>query len=1360
MGKEQTMTRAKSVVCAFAVFGVVLVAVPSGAVEGKTAALPMPSGRATVTAGLGKGDVATNCIPVRVGNVVTALNKRLEIDSRSGRLTLVIDDDTAFTCGESYCFIDGKTGAKSWGAFATGPRARKWHSRIEAREEDGAYVTEAYLKTSSGEESLQNRTTLKVLPDGLVRATFEGFPSRDESIVRIDNPDGLYFGGGKKTLPGSRADFGGKVVAFDDEPSVKVDYNGRWGGAKDFPIVYYKDDPVREFALTLTKGMSGSVGWGVWTKDVLHGSFSGGGKKTVLVDLRRGVKRAPNPNVRGGIDWQAIEDLEMPERRRNIVENASFERGWRCWDSFRFGMGGVTPVRWNTEFFAIDGEVAHSGRRSLRCRVLECAETAGIYGLESMSTSLCPVPEPGRYTASFWAKATHTNVVASVWCPSFLYCTSWKTVSRWMPKTKACMAKLPLTTEWKRYSFTFDLPESDPFKLLFSFAAPEGGGEGVAWVDDVQVEKGGEATPFEPPAAEAELVMSDPDQFCDPDLPLDARLAVCAARAGEVDVEVKSFLGEPIFARTYSFEPRDGRATVALDGLEAALPGSGVYRMKRTFRLVSGETAFEHDRFTLAKSLDGVPRKWRFLQSNYGDPFREAGVLRTFARWRRIGIDRLYGPGSGLNREVYELAERQGFHPGFFRIGGGRFSESVPVDPSNPKKAETRRLTGAIGSVDYDLSKPTEDHSLSNSPAVNIFLVGHRQLGLPIGDTYLKMLENAAAAKVARYPFVSEWECSSEINCALGYAYWSDDGNWEHQMRNFSKWLAAIYRGAKRANPKAVVSNDSAMNMSPSCLEEIKATLRYCAEEGVRFDAIGAHTYRYSPESPDLDDGFRSLTETAVALGYSPDVPFVCGEGMHWGPYEVRAWGLKSSNWQNPPERWWDGPSALSYDIGRTEIRSAAWRARAWLVAYKYARRMLEMNSGNTNNFELDANQTPFLSQIVSSVLVHLLGSADFVADVRFAPYCRAYVFKDEKDRGIAAVWNHKTEVDESREDAPRCAADFGDAFETVLDMVGSRRAFAGRGEFAVTPQPLYFVSKPGRTDDLLAAVRKFRVTSGDLKDRGEVSFNPTAPDRTTVTVKSFTGDVSNIVERIAPPLVPDAVRIVSAETVKTGYPAFLVPRVADGLSAETIDWASVPELRLTCRSQKLPSAFAAGQKLVWNHAGLYLRVAVKDAVFVHVVDGKPAERYDNDSLQVFLDGLANARFNHRRGFDDDDYAYDVFPDPDGRSVRVFRRRSPDIQLTLGIYAPANMIYAEELPATFARTADGYVYTVTFPAKYVLPLRLEKGRVVGFGIQVNNADNPSLPFGKRGCGALSNLQDRQKGPYDHPENWPVALLWD
>ena len=782
-----------------AAFGAALVA--AGAAEGKTAALPMPSGKATAVAGLGKGDVATNCIPVRVGNVVTALNKRLEIDSRSGRLTLVIDDDTAFTCGESYCFVDGKTGAKSWGAFATGPRARKWHSRIEAREEDGAYVTEAYLKTSSGEESLQNRTTLKVLPDGLVQATFEGFPSRDESIVRIDNPDGLYFGGGKKTLPGSRADFGGKVVAFDDEPSVKVDYNGRWSGAKDFPIVYYKDDPVREFALTLTKGMSGSVGWGVWTKDVLHGSFSGGGKKTVLVDLRRGVKRAPNPNVRGGIDWQAIEDLEMPERRRNIVENASFERGWRCWDSFRFGMGGVTPVRWNTEFFAIDGEVAHSGRRSLRCRVLECAETAGIYGLESMSTSLCPVPEPGRYTASFWAKATHTNVVASVWCPSFLYCTSWKTVSRWMPKTKACMAKLPLTTEWKRYSFTFDLPESDPFKLLFSFAAPEGGGEGVAWVDDVQVEKGGEATPFEPPAAEAELVMSDPDQFCDPDLPLDARLAVCAARAGEVDVEVKSFLGEPIFARTYSFEPRDGRATVALDGLEAALPGSGVYRMKRTFRLVSGETAFEHDRFTLAKSLDGVPRKWRFLQLDYGDPMENACIRRELARWRRIGIDRLYGPQSGLNPTVRAFVESYGLDCGAYRIARGGISERYAPDPTKPNVTRNRLLKGAsVIGVDYDSSHPG-DYSVTNTPGVTAYLLGHRLLGVPLDEAYLKRVEDAAAAKVAHHPEVRCWECSSEINCALSYDYWSDDSNWEQQMRGFSKWLAAIYRGAKRANP-------------------------------------------------------------------------------------------------------------------------------------------------------------------------------------------------------------------------------------------------------------------------------------------------------------------------------------------------------------------------------------------------------------------------------------------------------------------------------------------------------------------------------------------------------------------------------
>lgn len=1325
---------------------------------GEPVALPMPSGKATAIAGLGKGDVVTNCIPVRVGNVVTALNKRLEIDSRSGRLTLVIDDDTAFTCGESYCFIDGKTGEKFWGAFSTGPRARKWHSRIEAREEDGAYVTEAYLKTSSGEEHLQNRTTLKVLPDGLIQATFEGFQSRDESIVRIENPDGLYIGGGKKTLPGSRSDFGGKVVAFDDEPSVKVDYNGRWSGAKDFPIVYYKDDPVREFSVTLTKGMSGNVGWGVWTKDVLHGSFSGGGRKTILIDLRRGVKRAPNPNVRGGIDWQAIEDLEMPERRKNIIENASFERGWRCWDSYRLS-GCVTPLKWNTELFAIDDAVAHSGHRSLRCRVLECADL-GKYGLGTMSTSLCPVPEPGRYTASFWAKATHSNVVVTAWCPSFLYCQTWTYISRWMPKTKETIVNLRLTTEWKRHSFSFDLPQSDPLKLVFSAVTAKGMGEGFAWIDDVQIEKGGEATPFEPPCAEAELVMSDPDQFCELGKPLEARLRVFADEPGAMRVEVKSFLDEPIWKKTVRFTPKDGVAEIALDGLDGALPGAGVYKMKRRYVMESGKRTFEHDRFTVARSLENVPRKWRFLQSNYGDPFMNDGVLRELARWRRIGIDRLYGPESGLNKEVYDLVKDEGFHPGFFRIGGGRFSELVQTDPSNPKKVETRRLKGAIGSVDYDLSNPMEDHSLTNSRSVNVFLVGHRQLGLPIGGEYLKMLEDAAAAKVARYPFVNEWECSSEINCGLGYAYWSDDNDWDHQMRNFSKWLAAIYRGAKRANPKAIVSNDSAMNMSPSCLEEIKATLRYCAEEGVKFDAIGAHTYRYSPESPDLDDGFRSLTETAVALGYSPDVPFVCGEGMHWGPYEVRKWGLQSSNWQQPPERWWDGPSALSYDIGRTEIRSAAWRARAWLVSYKYAKRMLEMNSGNTNNFELDANGTPFLSQIISSVLVNLLGSADFVADVRFAPYCRAYVFTDEKGRGIAAVWNHKPEVDESREDAPRCEADFGDALEAVIDMVGSRRAFAGRGEFAVTPQPLYFVSKPGRTDDLVAAVRKFRVVSGDLKDRAEVSFNPVAPDRTGVTVKEFTGSVTNFSEEVATPFAYDAVRIARCETAKTDYPAFLVRRVPEGATAATIDWSKVPAMKLTNRCAKPGPAFAATQQLVWNAAGLYLRVAVTDPTFAHVAEAKPSQRYDNDCLQVFLDGLSNARFNHRKGFDDDDYVYDVLPEPDGGSARVYRRRSPDIQLTLGIYAPKNGVFADELPATFERTRDGYVYTVTFPAKYVLPLRLEKGRCVGFGISVSDANDPKAPFGKRYLGGLVNTVLPGKGPYDHPERWPVALLWE
>ena len=129
-------------------------------------------------------------------------------------------------------------------------------------------------------------------------------------------------------------------------------------------------------------------------------------------------------------------------------------------------------------------------------------------------------------------------------------------------------------------------------------------------------------------------------------------------------------------------------------------------------------------------------------------------------------------------------------------------------------------------------------------------------------------------------------------------------------------------------------------------------------------------------------------------------------------------------------------------------------------------------------------------------------------------------------------------------------------------------------------------------------------------------------------------------------------------------------------------------------------------------------------------------------------------------GYDTDDYDYGIYPDASGKTCTVWRNRSADQQLTLGINAPKDLTTAKDIPTEFLRSSDGYVYRIFFPGKYLLPALMRKGTVLGFGLTANNADDPALSYPKRRRNARSNATVPGKDCYNKPRLYPALLLWE
>lgn len=1005
----------------------------------------------------------------------------------------------------------------------------------------------------------------------------------------------------------------------------------------------------------------------------------------------------------------------------------------------------------------IDEENALFGKSSLRIHTLYKPDTdyRALTNAGNLTGPPVIVP-PGIYTCSFYAKGTRAGQRVNIWIPHF------STGSMY-----AGLAHLTVSPgkDWQRYRFTFETKVSMPVNLNINADSPDG--TGYVWLDGLQLESGSQATPFETNPVEGRLLTSAPDNFISAKEKINAKmkLVTIPGAKGKAVVKVKNFYNEEILRTELTFTADHTGNTVISLPFDGKL-GKGIFVIRMDYELADGRKSFDFHRLTVCDFLENKHALKNFFAEDYGQLEQRYNLLDYLERYRKVGL----GAKNHLfnwSKIVSDTYRSYGVEPTDSSVG------TLISDP------DTRKLIG-FGIL------PTGSVGYGKFPDDPEYLIRDFKLdaGGVLTDAYLAKLTEAAKTVAKAHPWIKLWCFYGEIKAKFPDDWWSPDASPEATVKVFARLLKAFAEGVRRGNPQAKVYQDAPCNMNPEGgIAETELLLRECRRIGVKFDVIGIHPYRFSPENPDLDADIQTFFAMLDRNGYK-NTPVFFPEMMHWGPYSIPQFGTESSSWSGTPRSWHNG--AISYDMGWTEKLSAAWRARSWLAALKYSDRIFSVQSGAMNNFAMDLDLTPFASQLVSNTLGNLLGNSRFRKDIRFAPFLRCLVFEDEKLRPVAALWCHQERVDAGKADAPVAEADFGSLLEGIYDLMNQERHFTqGKLAFAVTPFPLFLRGKPGTLAEMIRALEGAALVSGDGIAPFQVSIRPNSPEKLEFKLKNllsrdiigklngraFTirgGGSESLLENLPQVLTDTQITRrqipVMFETDQSkfktdcSFDGFFCRKIKDRLSLSEVNWAELPAVAFTKHTGKQKET-SGTFRVAWNTQGLFLEVNVKDDHFVHEEFSRMEERWNNDCLQVYIDTFADARSKQKRGYDENDYEYGIFPNQTGTSACVYRAHLVDQQLGLGTEAPRKNTVAEDIPSSFIKKADGYTYRIFFPAKYLLPAKMRKGYVVGFGLFVPNVDDSAAKDSKRMTSALTLAEDGN-GCFNRPHQWPLMLLWE
>jgi len=1242
------------------------------------------------------------------------------------------------------------------------------------KEEKAKWTCVKHLRWEDGEAKVS--ATLEIGEGGLPALRYE-WPQANAQGAKLEASPAIF--------EISRSEIGDDFCRVDGE-SVKLPPEGEtqipfrktgfkeaclFAGDPDRSFKILGDQSCREFFVDCRKG------------SVLFRIAPKGNSLSFRLDISGGRKLTSSAQTYAGIDFQAVDGLELPDFKasRNLIQNPSFEQGFDYyWDSHHvdYKAGERPEALWSFRPFELDGAAkAPFGESCLRMAAAEKAGTDFRFGnvIRTFSMPLAP----GKYVFSVYAKGEPgKRTRLSAWLPNAAWLGNRFLPIGWTKSSNGAQKVFDLGSDWKRLYFSFEVLKSMPAHV--ALGADCDGSEGFVWIDALQLEPGETPSEFAVSPIAAKLLTAQSGNFLTAGKPVGARLEISTRpnAKGALEASVKNAFNEEVFRKSFKLSADErGHASVELP-LDGALP-RGVFRLKASYELSDGTKTYSLHRLSSMDFLENKHRLKNVFAEDYGTPEGRYDFLALLERYRQIGI----GAKNHCHSKDQAVWERY---------------RSYGVEPTD---------SGMLSDL-FDSNRKTCGFALAEAPlgwgakidAPGVLLRDFK-LDTPEKeptDEYLARFK-AAVAKIAKErPWIGVWTPTHETFARFPVSWWSSDGSVESAWRNYAKILKAFVEGVKEGNPDAMVYPDAPSNMNPEAgIASIAKTLESCSRQGgPRFDLFACHTYRKSPESPDLDADAQTLFNTLSANGY-PDAKALWNEGMHYGPYSIPEWGVETAAWL-PPQCWYYG--ALTYDIGRTETLSAALHARSWLVALKRQDRVLSAMSGAFNNFEMDLYMTPFAKQKVPNTLGRLLGDAVFKADLRFAPYVRCFLFEDASKRPVAAVWCHNPNLDAGRIPAPEAEASFEGSLERIYDLFECERSFEksapGPLRFPLTSAPIFFIGKPGALEPFQKAFERAALVSGEGMAPLLLSAKPINAEEAEASAKNFlsrafegaletqggktpfqvpASKTASARIKLPLPLRDDAIVGESLPlalndgkrsfTTDASFEAFLCRKAKAPIRlGSDEDWSAFPGIEMKGRLARRQGAKASDApgfsglfKCAWTEQGLHLRVEIKDPKFLHKPPAKPSDiaaRWDNDSLQIFIDCLCDGRSRQQKGvYGDADYDYAIFPNEDGKGAVFYRYRTPDPQLGLATMAPKDGTIAEDIPTSFKLRPSGYLYEAFIPAKYLLPAKLEKGSALGFALMANDRDSERE-------GSFMALTTTPDGTCAHmnPHLWPAMLL--